>query len=100
MTHTVRYAAWITGIAVASLLVPTPAAAVTNSPVGPDPRGSTIQVVEKPVPVDDTTNEAAQMMIAAALGAAIAAAAGRRRPRHRPARAGTNIIDITDTVRR
>jgi len=103
MTRTVHQATWITGIAVAALLVATPASAATNRPAREETGQSptVIQRVEVPVavPVDDTTGEAAQMVIAAALGAAIAAAARRRRSRHRPARKGTSIIDITDTVR-
>jgi MYXO-CTERM domain-containing protein len=103
MTRTVRHATGITGFAGAALLVATPASAVTNRPAReePDQSRTVIQLVEVPpaVPVDDTANEVAQMAIAAALGAAIAAAARRRRSRHRPARTGTSIIDITETVR-
>lgn len=102
VTPTVRCACWIIGIAVATLLVPTPAAAVTNRPAREDTNQSpiVIQRVEVPVavPVDDTTNEATQMAVAAALGAAVAACARRPRSRRRRTRTGTGIIDITDAV--
>jgi MYXO-CTERM domain-containing protein len=103
MTHTVRYATWITGTSVATLLLATPAAATMNRPARDDTNHSqtVLQVVDVPVavPVDDTTNEVAQMAIAAALGAAVAAATRRRRSRHHPTRTAPSIIDITDTVR-
>jgi hypothetical protein len=103
MTSTLRHATWATGIAVAALLVPAPAAAVTNRPA-PEPNYPTevvIQRVEVPVavPVDDVTTEAAQMAVAAALGVAIGIATRRRRARHQPAPTGTRVIDITDSVR-
>lgn len=103
MTHTVRYATWITGTSVATLLLATPAAATTNRPAREETNQSqtVIQFVDVPVavPVDETTNEAAQMAIAAALGAAVAVATRRRGSRHHPTRTAPSIIDITDTVR-
>jgi hypothetical protein len=96
MSPTMRYATWTIGIAVGALLVPAPAAArPPREPVGHSQ--TVIQRVE--VPVDDTTDEAAQMTIAAALGVAIGAVARRRRTRLQPAAMGTGMIDITDTVR-
>jgi MYXO-CTERM domain-containing protein len=103
MTRTVRYAAWIIGTSVATMLLATPAAATTNRPAreATNQSQTVIQLVEVPVaaPVDDTTTEAAQMTIAAALGAAVAVAVRRRRSRQQPARTAPSIIDITDTVR-
>jgi hypothetical protein len=99
MTPTVRYAIWTVGIAAGALLAPAPAGAATNRPPRPEVDHSQTVIERVEVPVDDTTDEAAQMTIAAALGAAIAVVARRRRPRHQSAVAGTGLIDITDTAR-
>lgn len=98
MTRTMCCATWIFGMAVGTLFVATPAAAVTNRPASDETNRPQPMIQRVEVPVDDTTDEAAQMTLAAALGAAVAAAVRRRPSGRSPARTGTGTIDITATV--